>query len=61
MMIFRSPKSGLISGGLARKKLAFEEIQELLEEDGLQGHSGRGKVMSHRANKLHMPYLTVSI
>ena len=21
----------------------------------------RGKVMSHRANKLHMPYLTISI
>ena len=43
MMIFRSPKSGLISGGVARKKLAFEEIQELLEEDGLQGHSGAGR------------------
>ena len=24
-------------------------------------HKPRGKVMSHRANKLHMPYLTISI
>ena len=43
MMIFCSPKSGLTSGRVARKKLAFEEIQELLEEDGLQGHSGAGR------------------
>ena len=42
MMIFCSPKSGL-APGVARKKLAFEEIQELLEEDGLQGHSGAGR------------------
>ena len=41
-MIFCSPKSGLTSGAV-RKKLAFEEIQELLEEDGLQGHSGAGR------------------
>jgi len=26
---------------------------------GMEKH--RGKVMSHRANKLHMPYLTISI
>ena len=36
MMIFCSPKSGLASGGVARKKLAFEE-------DCLQGHSGAGR------------------
>ena len=42
-MVFFSPKSGLISGGVARKKLAFEEIQELLEDNGLQGHSGAGR------------------
>ena len=43
MMIFCSPKSGLTSGGVVRKKLSFEAIQELLEEDGLQGHSGAGR------------------
>ena len=42
-MVFFGPKSGLTSGGVASKKLAFEEIQELLEEDGLQGHSGAGR------------------
>ena len=41
-MIYCSPKSGL-APGVVRKKLAFEEIQELLEEDGLQGHSGAGR------------------
>ena len=41
-MVFFSPKSGLTPGGVVRKKLAFEEIQELLE-DGLQGHSGAGR------------------
>ena len=41
-MVFCSPKSVLTSG-VARKKLAFEEIQELLEEDGLQGPSGAGR------------------
>ena len=42
-MVFFGPKSGLTSGGVASKKLAFEEIQELLEEEGLQGLSGAGR------------------
>ena len=47
-MVFFGPKSGLTSGGVASKKLAFEEIQELLEEEGLQGLSGADHILAQQ-------------
>jgi len=32
-----------------------------LWKEHFENRRNRGKVMSHRANKLHMPYLTISI
>ena len=46
----------VILGELDLRKVVDGDVDHDKVVDG-----DRGKVMSHRANKLHMPYLTISI